>query len=209
MYCCLFLSLIHSFTNKIYYVIDQVTNQLRTKPGRAMARAVSRRPLTAVAWVRDRFFPCGISGGQSGTGISFFSPSSSVCPVNIIPPRIHTQIPSGRWTIGPVVAAVQRHCLTPSTWSTTTTIKPDAANTKAFHRTRCRTVSTPPPRSTSASQRSYTLLYCSQQVCVVRVPCRLSRLTFSSVSPAEVCDSIWNSPRPTPVFFPIPAYCAS
>jgi len=49
------------------------------KPGRAMAQAVSRRPLTAEARVRARVSPCGICGGQSGTGTGF-SPSSSVFP---------------------------------------------------------------------------------------------------------------------------------
>jgi hypothetical protein len=36
--------------------------------GRAMAQAVSRWPLTAEARVRARVNPCGICGGQSGTG---------------------------------------------------------------------------------------------------------------------------------------------
>jgi hypothetical protein len=52
--------------------------------GRAMAQAVSRWPLTAEAWFRARFNPCGICGRQSGPGTGF-SPSSSVFPVNIIP----------------------------------------------------------------------------------------------------------------------------
>jgi hypothetical protein len=43
--------------------------------GRAMAQAVSRRPPTAEA----RVSPCGICGGQSGTGTGF-SPSTSVFP---------------------------------------------------------------------------------------------------------------------------------
>jgi hypothetical protein len=47
--------------------------------GRAMAQAVSRRPLTAEARVRSRVSPCEIYGGQSGTG-SGFSPSTSVFP---------------------------------------------------------------------------------------------------------------------------------
>jgi hypothetical protein len=47
--------------------------------GRAMDQAVSRRPLTAEAWVPARVSPCGICGGQNGTG-SGFSPSSSVFP---------------------------------------------------------------------------------------------------------------------------------
>jgi hypothetical protein len=42
--------------------------------GRAMAQVVSRRPLTVEARVRSRVSPCGVCGGQSGTGIGF-SPS--------------------------------------------------------------------------------------------------------------------------------------
>jgi hypothetical protein len=45
--------------------------------GRAMAQVVSRRPLTADARVRARVNPCGIFGGQCGTGTGF-SPSYSV-----------------------------------------------------------------------------------------------------------------------------------
>jgi hypothetical protein len=45
--------------------------------GRVMAQAVSRRPLTVQARVRFRVSPCGICGGQSGTGTGF-SPSTSV-----------------------------------------------------------------------------------------------------------------------------------
>jgi hypothetical protein len=49
--------------------------------GRAMAQAVSRRPPTAEAQVRSRISPCGICGGQSGTGTGFSSGSSAVpCP---------------------------------------------------------------------------------------------------------------------------------
>jgi hypothetical protein len=47
--------------------------------GRAMAQVVIRRPLTLEARVRARFIPCGICGGQSGTGTGFY-PSSSVYP---------------------------------------------------------------------------------------------------------------------------------
>jgi hypothetical protein len=45
--------------------------------GRAMAQAVSRRPLTAEARVRSLVGPCVICGGQSGTGTGF-SPITSV-----------------------------------------------------------------------------------------------------------------------------------
>jgi hypothetical protein len=38
---------------------------------RAMAQAVSRRPLTAEARVRSRISPCGICGGQIGTETGF------------------------------------------------------------------------------------------------------------------------------------------
>jgi hypothetical protein len=51
---------------------------------RAIAQAVSRRRLVPEAVVRTRVIPCGICGGQSGTGTRF-SPSSSVSPVSIIP----------------------------------------------------------------------------------------------------------------------------
>jgi hypothetical protein len=47
--------------------------------GRVIPQVVSRRPLTAEARVRAWVNPCGIRGGQSGTGTGF-SPSSSVFP---------------------------------------------------------------------------------------------------------------------------------
>jgi hypothetical protein len=52
-----------------------------------MAQAVSRLPLIAEAQIRARVNPCGICGGQSGTGTGF-PQSSSVSPVNIIPPSL-------------------------------------------------------------------------------------------------------------------------
>jgi len=60
-------------------VLDDQTDGTHTNEQlrRAMAQAVSHRPLTAEARVRARVSPCGICGGQSGTGTGF-SPSSSV-----------------------------------------------------------------------------------------------------------------------------------
>jgi hypothetical protein len=52
---------------------------LNASVGRAIAQAVSRRPLTVETRVRSRVSPCEICGGQSGTGIGF-SPSTSVFP---------------------------------------------------------------------------------------------------------------------------------
>jgi hypothetical protein len=56
-----------------------VKDKLAVPFGRAMAQAVSRRSPTAEARVRSRVSPCGICGGQSGTGTGFSS-STSVSP---------------------------------------------------------------------------------------------------------------------------------
>ena len=58
--------------------------------GRAMAQAVSRRPLSAEARVRSRVSPCEIRGGQSGTGTGF-SPSTSAfyCQFHSIGAPLH------------------------------------------------------------------------------------------------------------------------
>jgi hypothetical protein len=76
-------------------------------------RKVSRRPLIAEARVRARVSPCRICGRQSGTGTGFF-PISSVFPCQYQCFSILTDHLGGR-TIGPLVTAVQRYGLTPST----------------------------------------------------------------------------------------------
>jgi hypothetical protein len=53
--------------------------------GHAMAQVASCWPLTTEALVSAYISPCGICGEHSGTGTDF-SLSSSVSPVNIIPP---------------------------------------------------------------------------------------------------------------------------
>jgi hypothetical protein len=56
--------------------------------GRAMVQVISRRPLTAEDRVRCRVSPCGIYGGQIGTGTDF--PRVLLFfPVNFIPPVLH------------------------------------------------------------------------------------------------------------------------
>jgi hypothetical protein len=54
-----------------------------------MAQAVSRQPLTAEARVRSRVSPCGICGGQCGTGTGFSPRVLRIFPVSFIIPVIH------------------------------------------------------------------------------------------------------------------------
>jgi hypothetical protein len=56
--------------------------------GRGMAQAVSSRSPTAEARVRSRVSPCGICGGQSGTGTGFPG-VLQFFPVKVIPPVLH------------------------------------------------------------------------------------------------------------------------
>jgi hypothetical protein len=64
-----------------FYIAKRFSIKYVSNWGRDMAQAVSRWPLTAESRVRVRVSPCGIYGGQRGTGTSF-SPSSSV-PLSI------------------------------------------------------------------------------------------------------------------------------
>ena len=71
----------HSLT--CYFVLHLYCRRLlncSTRLGRAMAQAVRRPPLTAEPRVRSPLSPCGIFGGQSGTGTGFSPPSISVFP---------------------------------------------------------------------------------------------------------------------------------
>ena len=43
-----------------------------------MAQTVSRKRLTAEAWVQSQASSCGICGGQSGVGSTFLSPVSII-----------------------------------------------------------------------------------------------------------------------------------
>jgi hypothetical protein len=51
-----------------------------------MAQAVSRRPLTSEAPIRDLVSPCLICGGRSGTGTVLFLRVLLFSPISIIPP---------------------------------------------------------------------------------------------------------------------------
>jgi hypothetical protein len=66
-----------------------------------MVQAVSRRPLAAECQVRVRVSPCGTSGGQSGTGTSFFGFPLSISfqrgsPYSYVLWRMNNMYVSGR-----------------------------------------------------------------------------------------------------------------
>jgi hypothetical protein len=69
----------HCFQDNGSWIAITLTKSSKMESGRAMAQAVSRRPPTAEARVQSRVSPCGICGGQSGSGTGF-SPSTSVFP---------------------------------------------------------------------------------------------------------------------------------
>jgi hypothetical protein len=83
-----------------------------------MAQAVSRRSLTAEARIRFLLRPYGICGAQNDTRIGV-SLSSSALPCRYHSTvALHTHMSPGGRTTGLLVAAVQRHSLTPSTRTT-------------------------------------------------------------------------------------------
>jgi hypothetical protein len=69
----------------------------------------------AEARVRALISPCGICGGESGSGTGFFL-RVRIFPVNIIPPWLSYIIWGTKSR--PQAASGQRHRLTPSTWTT-------------------------------------------------------------------------------------------
>jgi hypothetical protein len=61
----------HDFILNVILQYNEV--QVALAKGRAMTQALSPRPSIAEARVRSRVSPCGICGGQSGTGTGSFS----------------------------------------------------------------------------------------------------------------------------------------
>jgi hypothetical protein len=88
--------------------------QSNVEEGRTIAQAVSHRLLTAQARVCSQGIPCGINGGQSGTGTRFSWESFGFPPsISFYRCSIFTRVSSGGWTMGPLAGAVpQRHSLT-------------------------------------------------------------------------------------------------
>jgi hypothetical protein len=79
----------------------------------AVAQVVNHWPLTTEAWVRTHVNSCGMCGGQSGAG-TCFSQSAFIFPCQYHSTMAHhAHIISGM-SNRPMVATVQRLCLTPS-----------------------------------------------------------------------------------------------
>jgi hypothetical protein len=96
-----------------------IKNRVSRWVGRASTQKVSCRPLIAESQVCALVSPCGICDWQSNT-VTGFSPSFLVCACKYHSTlTLHSHVLPGGWTIWPLVAAVQRHRLTPLIWITT------------------------------------------------------------------------------------------
>jgi hypothetical protein len=97
LYACRCLTYYNPILKQNVIKLNRYSNS--RSEGRAIAQVVSRRSLTAEARVRAPVNPCGVCGGQSGTGTGF-SPSSSGFPCQyIIPPSLSKLISSGECVI--------------------------------------------------------------------------------------------------------------
>ena len=72
-----------------------------------MAQKVSRRLLTAEAWVRFQVSSCGICGGQSGTGTDFYLSTS------VLPRHYHSTIAPTLYYLCPAITHLERLMCTP------------------------------------------------------------------------------------------------
>jgi hypothetical protein len=114
--------------------------------------------VTTEAGVQARVSPCGIYDGQSVSGTGF-SPSSSV-PQSI---SFHRGYPYSYiiwgWTVGLLVAAVQRYTLTPSTWTWATPTDRKSVLKLIFESRRC-ILRYPPVQSHNAEKHRRYLHRC-------------------------------------------------
>jgi hypothetical protein len=74
-------------------------------PGSAIAQTVSRKLPTAAARIRSHVKSCGICGGQSGTAEGILRVLSFPCQISFHQ-MLHTQLSSGAFTVGQLVADV-------------------------------------------------------------------------------------------------------
>jgi hypothetical protein len=87
----------------IYIYISYMT----TYVGSIMAQTVSRRLLTAGAWVRFPVSPCGICSGQKGTGTDFNLSTS------VLPRHYHSTIAPTLYYLRPSIIHLERPMCTP------------------------------------------------------------------------------------------------
>jgi hypothetical protein len=85
------------------------------KPG--FAPGTVRVGFVVTKWHWDRFFP----------QVLWFY------PVSIVSPWLHTRISSDGWIVGALVGPIQRHGLTPLTWTSSTTIHVSSVPMTAYY----------------------------------------------------------------------------